>query len=101
VATQTGTTVASGSSASVLVPLTAGTSYHWQVRAVDEAGDVGGWTPFAGNPDPSGIDLRGPTLPSPPPVGGGGGGGGGGCGLTGIEAMVLLGALLLIRKRAA
>lgn len=50
----------------------------------------------AGNPIPPG------SVPPPPaPGGGGGGGGGGGCGATGLDSLLLLAGILLIRRSRA
>jgi hypothetical protein len=83
-------------------------NYHWQARTVDQIGRRSPWIPFG--------ELGGVSFRINVTSGGGGGGGGGSgpvnnapivlttkskghCGLTGLEAIALLGALRLIRRK--
>lgn len=82
-------------------------NYHWQARTADQIGRTSAWVQFA--TDASGVSFR---INAAAPPGGGGGNGpvntGGTtttgnsksqCGLTGLEAIALLGALRLLRRR--
>lgn len=58
--------LASGSTASVTVPIGLG-SYHWRARAVDELGNAGGFSAFGGNLESDADIVRIPATPPPPP----------------------------------
>ncbi len=88
-------------------------NYHWQARTVDGIGRRSPWISFG---EVGGVSFR---INATATTGGGGGGGGGGgngpantnvvvgsgtkskgsCGLTGLEAVALLAALRLIRRK--
>lgn len=64
-ATHASTAVASGARASVSIPVTAGTSYHWRARAVDETGRFSAWVSFGGNADGT-ADVSAAAANAPP-----------------------------------
>lgn len=80
-------------------------NYHWQARTVDQIGRRSPWIAFG---ETGGVSFRinsgagGGGPPNViPVVGVGGSASKGSCGLTGLEAVALLGALALIRRRRA
>jgi hypothetical protein len=88
--------LSSGSSATVMVTgLTPQSAYHWQARAVDQAGAASAWVEYLGST---------PSEEAPPSYGGGSSGGG--CGGTiavppgiGILPLALLAAAFGFRPR--
>jgi hypothetical protein len=82
-------------------------SYKWRVRTVDNRGRASSWQSFGGNDDESDVDFVVNTGAVPPSSGGGGPVVIGGssneekdkCGLTGLEAVLALGALAFVRRR--
>lgn len=81
-------------------------NYHWQARSIDQIGRSSPWILF---PDNGGVSFRindttvgGGGPPNTTPVAGAGAGRSkGSCGLTGLEAVALLGVAALIRRRRA
>jgi hypothetical protein len=64
---------------------------HWRIRAASTAGVVSPWISFGENPESQAdFIVPGATSSSPGSSGGSGGGGGMGCGLTGLEAVLLI-----------
>ena len=82
-----------GSLIQVMVTALGNGIYHWQARAVDGSGVASGWVSFGGNPE-SEADFQVSAAPA-----GGGGGGGGGCGSIGLDLLIPVFLIALIRRR--